>query len=719
MTRIQRTIYRTAAVAGGFAWANLLLVPFALGDAPAAKRDKSQSRPAARSDRVAKPQPKPAGVAQRQTVAVPAYFYPAGENLAYWEQLRRSYPSVRMAVATGLGLEGTKPDGSYQAEIAKTRKVGILVLAYVTTSSGNKPLAALKREIDNAYSWYGADGIFFDESVAYPVTGKQVGYYTELHKYVKTKGGRAITVINHGQILPEEYAAVADIMMNAEMSYESYVNEWRPWGWESRYPAEKFWHLIHGVDTAERMREVIKLSRTRNAGYVFITSVKSSSPGGPYGSLPPDPYWSQMLKEVTSGSQPKRVQTTAPAKAATAPTILAAKVKPEVVAPGKPFKLTFHWQGVPLDRDYAVFVHFVGSNGATLFQGDHVPPIATTKWSGPIRYTRTINVPATAPEGTYKIIAGLYAALPDRAGWQNLALQTGTGVVAVGKHSRYQVGTVKFDRQAPPPPLDSVGPVTLNLKGYKRTFSEEFNDLSVSAWGPNTRWIAHTPYAGDFGDARFADPVEGFPFTIHNGMLRIEARKDAGGWKSGLLSSVDPKGHGFSQTYGYFEMRAKFPKGPGTWPAFWMLSLDKLRDRKRTGIEIDIVEQYGHASQSLHAALHWWPEKHEAHRAVGEHLIVDDMTEGFHKYGLLWNKDHLIWYFDGVELWRQPTPPEAHTPMYLLVNLALGGGWPIDQTPNPSYMLVDYVRAYAEEGIGSGKKQPKVTNQTSSGGASR
>jgi hypothetical protein len=32
--------------------------------------------------------------------------------------------------------------------------------------------------------------------------------------------------------------------------------------------------------------------------------------------------------------------------------------------------------------------------------------------------------------------------------------------------------------------------------------------------------------------------------------------------------------------------------------------------------------------------------------------------------------------------------------MMLLLNLALGGGWPIDKTPNSSFMYVDYVRAY-------------------------
>ncbi len=396
--------------------------------------------------------------------------------------------------------------------------------------------------------------------------------------------------------------------------------------------------------------------------------------------------------------QASPAQPAVPPKTASAPTILAATVKPAAIAPGRAFKLTFHWQAVPLERDYSVFVHFVNSAGATVFQGDHAPPVVTSKWSGRVSYTRTIDVPATMAEGKYEIIAGLYGALPNNGGWQNQVLLPGKGVSA-RDGNRYLIGTVTFDRKAPPPPLDSARPATLNLNGYHMNFSEEFNTLSVSAWGPagagGTRWIAHTPYSGDFGDARFADPVEGFPFTVQNGMLRIEAKKDGDIWKAGLLSSVDPEGNGFSQTYGYFEMRAKFPKGPGTWPAFWLLSVEKLKNPKLTGAEIDVAEQYGHAPQSLHTTLHLWHDK-GGHEAAGEHFIVTDMSEGFHRYGLLWDRKQMVWYFDGVEMWRQPTPASAHTPMYLLVNLALGGGWPIAQTPNPSYMWVDYVRAYAK-----------------------
>ncbi len=100
------------------------------------------------------------------------------------------------------------------------------------------------------------------------------------------------------------------------------------------------------------------------------------------------------------------------------------------------------------------------------------------------------------------------------------------------------------------------------------------------------------------------------PFTVKDGVLQIEAKKVGGRWRSGLLCSVDPKGEGFSQKYGYFEMRAKFPKGLGTWPAFWLMGVPQLKeskDRKTlTQVEIDVVEQYGVGPNALHTTLHLW-----------------------------------------------------------------------------------------------------------------
>jgi beta-glucanase (GH16 family) len=332
-----------------------------------------------------------------------------------------------------------------------------------------------------------------------------------------------------------------------------------------------------------------------------------------------------------------------------------------------------------------------------VFQGDHAPSVGTGTpgWQGEITYDQRVIVPMTLADGTYRIVIGLY----NRKG--RAALKAGEGAVDGGGQS-YEVGTFAVERSAPPSKADTERPPTLKLDGHRVSFSEEFDGpLDVTPWGPGSRWIAHTPWHGDFGDAGFADPEEGFPFTIDNGVLRIEARKDAvGKWRAGLLCSNDPKGDGFSQQYGYFEMRAKLPGGPGVWPAFWLASSFNRSDPAAGAdgaIEIDVIEFYGHNPGAYQSAVHVW--KPGPHRAEGSTVTtrLGEVANGFHNYGVMVEREFITMYFDGVEVWKTKTPPEHNKPLMLLVNLALGSGWPIDRTPNPSFMYVDYVRAYARK----------------------
>jgi beta-glucanase (GH16 family) len=239
-----------------------------------------------------------------------------------------------------------------------------------------------------------------------------------------------------------------------------------------------------------------------------------------------------------------------------------------------------------------------------------------------------------------------------------------------------------------------------DLTGYRLVFEEEFTGpLSVSAYGPGTKWIAHTPYGGDFGEAWFTDPTfSPSPFSIKNGILNITAWKDRTNknhWRSGLLSSVDRRGAGFAQALGYYEARMQLPTGPGVWPAFWLDGLGSFKTPKTKTAEVDILEEYGVDSRIAHQNVHVWNADGSQYSGVGNASICQGMTTGFHTYAALIKTDYIHFYFDGIEQWKTPTPPEAKEPLYVMVDLALGGGWPIDQTPDPSHLYVDYIRVYA------------------------
>ena len=229
-------------------------------------------------------------------------------------------------------------------------------------------------------------------------------------------------------------------------------------------------------------------------------------------------------------------------------------------------------------------------------------------------------------------------------------------------------------------------------------FMEEFDTLSVSPnrIGP-ARWTAHTPWWGDFGDAKFTDPGEDGPFFVDDGILTIKAWKDeAGDWRSGLLAAADRTGRGFGTKYGYFEARMKLPPGPGTWPAFWLVPLVPVGELDGN-IEIDIVEYYGQWTDRFSSVVHVRYLDESKHQQAHTRTEIPDglLINEFNTFGVDISPKWLVFFLNGEEFWRQPAPEALKYEMYPIVNLALGSGWPIDETPDPSLMYVDYVRVYA------------------------
>lgn len=240
-----------------------------------------------------------------------------------------------------------------------------------------------------------------------------------------------------------------------------------------------------------------------------------------------------------------------------------------------------------------------------------------------------------------------------------------------------------------PPPLD--------LTRYRLTFDETFPHLDVSGRpGSAARWYSHTPWAGDFGEARFVDPSPGGPFVITARGLDIVARKGADGrWTSGLISSRDrdgSDGRGFAQAYGYFEVKAKLPQGMGLWPAFWLIGIDK----SNSSAEIDVMEDYGGFPDYYHCTMHIWRKNNqEWARDFRIHVRNGILSSQYNLFGVLITHETTRFYFNRKAVAEIQTPPEYRQPFYILANLALGGGWPTGELPSPETMSIAYIRAYA------------------------
>ncbi len=227
-----------------------------------------------------------------------------------------------------------------------------------------------------------------------------------------------------------------------------------------------------------------------------------------------------------------------------------------------------------------------------------------------------------------------------------------------------------------------------DLSDYHVTFFDDFSQLSMGTHGPGTKWITHTPWHGDFGDAIFSDPDTAVFKATPDGLMIIANRGADGKWRSGLISSawVDNRPDaGFTQKYGYFEMTARLPDGMGTWPAFWLIGSDK----RRSSAEIDVVEYYGGFPRYFHATEHVWINgRDQLQRSVKPEVPAGQLSSAFNRFGVLITPQTTTFYLNRHEFWSTLTPPEYRQPMYILADLALGGGWPISGLQSPIVMQI-------------------------------
>ncbi len=133
------------------------------------------------------------------------------------------------------------------------------------------------------------------------------------------------------------------------------------------------------------------------------------------------------------------------------------------------------------------------------------------------------------------------------------------------------------------------------------------------------------------------------------------------------------------------------------WPAFWLGTI--AEKPAAASLEVDILEFYGHSPGAYQTNIHVWPAdgtdaKDKSYRPHEVKVPPGSLTSDFNTYGAMVTPEWIIFYLNRREVFRDKTPPEHQRKLHVLLNLALGSGFPIDKTPNPSFMYVDYVHVY-------------------------
>jgi len=250
---------------------------------------------------------------------------------------------------------------------------------------------------------------------------------------------------------------------------------------------------------------------------------------------------------------------------------------------------------------------------------------------------------------------------------------------AVKLSSALCVATMIFagaTRAAPPP-----------TGNWQMIFNDEFNGASLDLQKWDTISVC-------CGHQQFNAYNLGRNCIVANGYLREVLKKES--WQGQPYTAAAITSRTFRGKQGmYFEIRCKFSKGNGLWPAFWMDGIDNP-----VHYEVDFLEQRGHQITVIDGpSLHKWTGGH-----IGTGSSYDagvDLSQDFHVYGMEFKAQNTaVCYFDD----RQKSQVSGFLPnddfgsARICANFqsnTINWGPPIDNTTVlPAYYDIDYIRVY-------------------------
>lgn len=229
------------------------------------------------------------------------------------------------------------------------------------------------------------------------------------------------------------------------------------------------------------------------------------------------------------------------------------------------------------------------------------------------------------------------------------------------------------------------------------TFSDEFEGvaLDTAKWNYNLPWGGWNNGANGEQQAYVQANV-----TVGSKKLTIAGKFEDSVQDDGTYhytgGMINTRGK-FSQTYGIFECRYKCSATAGAWPAFWLLKYDA--NTYPWPPELDVMEGSGLNPTQIQVNSHYNDINNNYQQAYLKHTLGYTLID-WCTCTMDWTPAYIKFYLNGT-LVHTITESTAipKVPMYMLVNLAIGGNWDFIGSPSggtgfPCAMEVDYVRVW-------------------------
>jgi beta-glucanase (GH16 family) len=239
-------------------------------------------------------------------------------------------------------------------------------------------------------------------------------------------------------------------------------------------------------------------------------------------------------------------------------------------------------------------------------------------------------------------------------------------------------------------------PAQFPPSGFWLSLEEHFSEpqLNTDLWSTNLKVF------GRWGDRYHNDSYLNYlsdeDVLVEGGALRLRAeQRSVEGdnppgvydYSAGMISSHDK----FSFLYGYIEIRARFPGGPGVWPAFWLMP-----QSHQWPPEFDIAEYYA-GRKLMHLGL-CHGDFPEINWDSGGNDDVP-FEQGWNTFGLLWMPGRAVWTQNGVVKRETSGAHVPNIPMYIILSNGVSSrigpsGEPDVRTVFPNFFEVDTVRVW-------------------------